>query len=194
MITVQLPDKTRKDFPRGTTSLDVAKSISEGLARNVLAAEINGIICDANSHLKEGELLNLRLLTWNDSESKSVLWHSSAHLMAEALQFFYPDVKFTIGPSIENGFYYDVELPKNQSISSDDFNKIERKILELASQKNKFIRKKISKIDAINYYKEKKNKYKLELIKDLEDGEITFYTQGEFTDLCKGPHIPNTGS
>ena len=193
MITVQLPDKTRKNFPSGTTSLDVAKSISEGLARNVLAAEINGIICDANLHLKEGELLNLRLLTWNDSESKSVLWHSSAHLMAEALQFFYPDVKFTIGPSIENGFYYDVELPKNQSISSDDFNKIERKILELASQKNKFIRKKISKIDAINYYKEKKNKYKLELIKDLEDGEITFYTQGEFTDLCKGPHIPNTG-
>ena len=193
MITVQLPDKTRKDFPRGTTSLDVAKSISEGLARNVLAAEINGIICDANLHLKEGELLNLRLLTWNDSESKSVLWHSSAHLMAEALQFFYPGVKFTIGPSIENGFYYDVELPKNQSISSDDFNKIERKILELASQKNKFIRKKISKVDAINYYKEKKNKYKLELIKDLEDGEITFYTQGEFTDLCKGPHIPNTG-
>ena len=135
MITVQLPDKTRKDFPRGTTSLDVAKSISEGLARNVIAAEINGIICDANSHLKEGELLNLRLLTWNDSESKSVLWHSSAHLMAEALQFFYPGVKFTIGPSIENGFYYDVELPKNQSISSDDFNKIEIKILELASQK-----------------------------------------------------------
>jgi len=193
MITVQLPDKTRKNFPSGTTSLDVAKSISEGLARNVLAAEINGIICDANLHLKEGELLNLRLLTWNDSESKSVLWHSSAHLMAEALQFFLYDVKFTIGPSIENGFYYDVELPKNQSISSDDFNKIERKILELASQKNKFIRKKISKIDAINYYKEKKNKYKLELIKDLEDGEITFYTQGEFTDLCKGPHIPNTG-
>ena len=193
MITVQLPDKTRKDFPRGTTSLDVAKSISEGLARNVLAAEINGIICDANSHLKEGELLNLRLLTWNDSESKSVLWHSSAHLMAEALQFFYPGVKFTIGPSIENGFYYDVELPKNQSISSDDFNKIEIKILELASQKNNFIRKKISKVDAVNYYKEKKNNYKLELIKDLEDGEITFYTQGEFTDLCKGPHIPNTG-
>ncbi|MEC8537707.1 MAG: threonine--tRNA ligase [Bacteroidota bacterium] len=193
MITVQLPDKTKKEFPIGTTSLDVAKSISEGLARNVLAAEINGVICDANSYLKEGELLNLRLLTWNDSESKSVLWHSSAHLMAEALQFFYPGVKFTIGPSIENGFYYDVELPKNHSISTDDFNKIEKKILELASQKNKFIRKKISKIDAINYYKEKKNKYKLELIKDLEDGEITFYTQGEFTDLCKGPHIPNTG-
>ena len=193
MITVQLPDKTKKEFPIGTTSLDVAKSISEGLARNVLAAEINGVICDANSYLKEGELLNLRLLTWNDSESKSVLWHSSAHLMAEALQFFYPGVKFTIGPSIENGFYYDVELPKNHSISTDDFNKIERKILELASQKNKFIRKKVSKVDAINYYKEKKNKYKLELIKDLEDGEITFYTQGEFTDLCKGPHIPNTG-
>ena len=193
MITVQLPDKTKKEFPRGTTSLDVAKSISEGLARNVLAAEINGVICDANSYLREGELLNLRLLTWNDSESKSVLWHSSAHLMAEALQFFYPGVKFTIGPSIENGFYYDVELPKNHSISTDDFNKIERKILELASQKNKFIRKKVSKVDAINYYKEKKNKYKLELIKDLEDGEITFYTQGEFTDLCKGPHIPNTG-
>ncbi len=192
MITIQLPDKTKKEFPKGTTSLDVAKSISEGLARNVLAAEINGEIWDANRELYEGELLDLKLLTWNDEKGKTVLWHSSAHLMAEAIQSFFPEAKFTIGPPIENGFYYDIELLENQSISSDDFEKIEKKIMELASQKNIFQRTSISKSDAIKYYKSKKNQYKLELLENLEDGEITFYTQGEFTDLCKGPHIPNT--
>ena len=192
MVLIQLPDKTKKEFPKGTTSLDVAKSISEGLARNVLAAEINGEIWDANRELSEGELLNLKLLTWNDEKSKSLLWHSSAHLMAEAIQFFFPEAKFTIGPAIENGFYYDVELHENKNISSDDFEKIEKKMLELASQKNKFKRRKISKEEAIKYYKKKKNKYKLELLENLEDGDITFYSQGNFTDLCKGPHIPNT--
>ena len=193
MITIQLPDKTKKEFPVGTTSLDVAKSISEGLARNVLAAEINGEIWDANRKLNEGELLHLKLLTWNDEKSKSLLWHSSAHLMAEAIQYFFPEAKFTVGPAIDNGFYYDIDLPENKKISSDDFEKIEKKMLELASQKNTYYRKEISKKDAIKYYKEKKNKYKIELIKELKDGEITFYSQGEFTDLCKGPHIPNTG-
>ncbi len=192
MVLIQLPDKTKKEFPKGTTSLDVAKSISEGLARNVLAAEINGEIWDANRELHEGELLNLKLLTWNDEKSKSLFWHSSSHLMAEAIQFFFPETKFTIGPAIENGFYYDLELPENKNISSEDFNKIEKKMIELASQKNKFNRKEISKEEAIKYYKNKNNKYKLELIKDLEDGDITFYSQGKFTDLCKGPHIPNT--
>ncbi len=192
MIIVQLPDNTKKEFPKGTTSIDVAKSISEGLARNVLAAEINGEIWDANRELHEGKLLKLKLLTWNDEKSKSILWHSSAHLMAEAIQFFFPEAKFTIGPPIENGFYYDIDFPKNITISSDDFEKIEKKMLELASQKNTFNRKEISKSDAVKYYKSKKNKYKLELLEDLKDGEITFYTQGSFTDLCKGPHIPNT--
>ena len=192
MILIQLPDKSKKEFPKGTTSMDIAKSISEGLARNVLAAEINGEVWDANRELNEGELLNLKLLTWSDEKSKSILWHSSAHLMAEAIQFFFPEAKFTIGPAIENGFYYDIDLPKNKNISSDDFDKIEKKMLELASQKNAYIRKKISKKEAIKYYENKKNKYKLDLIKDLDDGDITFYTQGEFTDLCKGPHIPNT--
>ena len=192
MILIQLPDKSKKEFPKGTTSMDIAKSISEGLARNVLAAEINGEVWDANRELNEGELLNLKLLTWNDEKSKSILWHSSAHLMAEAIQYFFPEAKFTIGPAIENGFYYDIYLPKNKNISSDDFDKIEKKMLELASQKNTYIRKKISKKEAIKYYENKKNKYKLDLIKDLEDGDITFYSQGGFTDLCKGPHIPNT--
>ncbi len=192
MIKIQLPDNTKKEFPKGTTSLDIAKSISEGLARNVLAAEINGELWDANRELQEGQLLNLNLLTWNDEKSKSILWHSSAHLMAEAIQFFFPEAKFTIGPPIENGFYYDIALPKDITISSDDFEKIEKKMLELASQKNTFSRKEISKSEAIKYYKRKKNKYKLELLEDLEDGNITFYTQGNFTDLCKGPHIPNT--
>tara|TARA_S200000501_G_scaffold360771_1_gene388236 strand:+ start:1872 stop:3818 length:1947 start_codon:yes stop_codon:yes gene_type:complete len=192
MVLIQLPDKTKKEFPKGTTSLDVAKSISEGLARNVLAAEINGKIWDADRELLEGELLNLKLLTWNDEKSKSLLWHSSAHLMAEAIQFFFPEAKFTIGPAIENGFYYDLELQENKNISSDDFEKIEKKMLELASQKNTFNRMEISKEEAIKYYKNKKNKYKLELLENLEDGDITFYSQGNFTDLCKGPHIPNT--
>jgi len=130
MVLIQLPDKTKKEFPKGTTSLDVAKSISEGLARNVLAAEINGEIWDANRELREDELLNLKLLTWNDEKSKSLLWHSSAHLMAEAIQFFFPEAKFTIGPAIENGFYYDVELQENKNISSDDFEKIEKKLVK----------------------------------------------------------------
>ena len=190
MISVKLPDNSIKEFDNGTSSMDVALSISEGLARNVLAAEVNGEVWDADRTFPSNSEIELKLLTWNDEKSKSVLWHSSAHLMAEAIQFYFPKAKFTIGPAIENGFYYDIELEKNEIFSSEIFEKIEKKILELAKQKNKFIRKDITKKEAIDFYKN--NEYKLELIRDLEDGSITFYSQGQFTDLCKGPHIPNT--
>ena len=192
MVLVELPDKTKKKFPKGTTSMDIANQISEGLARNVLAAEVNGEIWDANRELTDSELIKLRLLTWKDEESKKILF-SSAHLMAEAIKFFYPKVKFTIGPAIDNGFYYDLEFPDSLTVSSEDLKKIENKMLELASKKNIFIRKNITKKDAIDFYEERNNNYKIELLNELNDGEITFYTQGDFTDLCKGPHIPHTG-
>ena len=193
MIKVKLPDNTIKKFPTGTTSLDVAFSISEGLARNVLAAEVNGEIWDAQRELKgDQNEITLKLLTWKDEKSKHVLWHSSAHLMAEAIQSFYPNVKFTIGPSIDNGFYYDIELGENETFSSENFEKIENKMLDLAREKNKYIRKSVTKKEALDFYKKKDNNYKIELINDLEDGSITFYTQGNFTDLCKGAHIPSS--
>lgn len=190
MINISLPDGSVRTYEKGTTALDIAKSISEGLARNVLSAKVNGEVWDATRPLTED--CSLRLLTWNDEEGKSTMWHSSAHLMAEALEFFYPGIKLAIGPPIENGFYYDVDLGEH-TISDSDFPKIEAKILELAKQKNEFIRTEMSKADALSYFKEKNDPYKLELIEDLEDGSITFYTQGNFTDLCRGPHIPNTG-
>jgi threonyl-tRNA synthetase len=189
MINITLPDGTIKKVEKGTSAMDVAKGISEGLARNVLACEVNGMVWDANRELDSDCSLNL--LTWNNDKGKETMWHSSAHLMAEALEFIYPNIKLAIGPPIENGFYYDVDLG-NDSISSSDFPKIEKKMLELARQKNEFIRKEISKKDAKAYFQEKNDQYKLELIDGLEDGNITFYTQGEFTDLCRGPHIPNT--
>ena len=189
MINITLPDGTIKKVEKGTSAMDVAKGISEGLARNVLACEVNGMVWDANRELDSDCSLNL--LTWNNDKGKETMWHSSAHLMAEALEFIYPNIKLAIGPPIENGFYYDVDLG-NDSISSSDFPKIEKKMLELARQKNEFIRKEISKKDAKAYFQEKNDQYNLELIDGLEDGNITFYTQGEFTDLCRGPHIPNT--
>ena len=189
MINITLPDGTIKKVEKGTSAMDVAKGISEGLARNVLACEVNGMVWDANRELDSDCSLNL--LTWNNDKGKETMWHSSAHLMAEALEFIYPNIKLAIGPPIENGFYYDVDLG-NDSISSSDFPKIEKKMLELARQKNEFIRKEISKKDAKAYFQQKNDQYKLELIDGLEDGNITFYTQGEFTDLCRGPHIPNT--
>ena len=192
MITIQFPDNTIKKFPKGTTAFDIAKDISEGLARNVLAAKINGIITDVKKQLNSDKIIQLELLTWKDDDGKSTLWHSSAHLLAEAIQYYYPNAKFAIGPPIENGFYYDIDFPKEISFSSEDFLKIEQKILELAKQKNEYISTNISKKDAISYFKKKENNYKLELLEDLQDGEITFYQQGEFIDLCKGPHIPNT--
>ena len=190
MINITLPDGTVKNVKQGTTALDIAKSISEGLARNVLAAKVNDEVWDASRQINEDCTLNL--LTWNDPLGKMALWHSSAHLMAEALESLFPGIKLAIGPPIENGFYYDIDLGEH-TISSDDFSKIEQKMLELARQKNDYIRKDISKNDAMAYFQQKGDEYKLELLENLEDGDITFYTQGNFTDLCRGPHIPNTG-
>lgn len=189
-ITITLPDGSQRSYDKGVTALDVALSISEGLARNVLAAKVNGEVRDSFRPIESDA--ELQLLTWNDDEGKSTMWHSSAHLMAEALEALYPGVKLGIGPPIENGFYYDVDFG-DQDFDSDNLEAIENKMLELARQKNEYIRKDISKADAIAYYKEKDDEYKLELLDGLEDGEITFYTQGNFTDLCRGPHIPNTG-
>ena len=193
MLSIQFPDDTIKQFPAGISSLEIAKTISHGLARNVLAAKVNGLTIDLNKPLQSDEIIKLELLTWNDNDGKSTMWHSSAHLMAEAIEYYYPNAKFAIGPSIENGFYYDIEFPENIQFSSEDFKKIENKIIELAKQKNEYKITSISKKEAINFFKKKNNPYKLELIEQLNDGEITFYQQGNFIDLCKGPHIPHTG-
>jgi threonyl-tRNA synthetase len=190
IIKVTLPDGSQREYPVGSTALDVAVSISEGLARNVLAAKVNGAVQDAMQVLPAQ--CELQLLTWNDTEGKSTMWHSSAHLMAEALEFHFPGVKLAIGPSITNGFYYDVDFLE-YSFTEKDLEKVEAKMKELAKQKNPFIRQEVSKQDALAYFTEKQDPYKLELISELEDGTITFYTQGDFTDLCRGPHIPDTG-
>lgn len=190
MIQIKLPDGSVRSYERGVTALDIAKSISEGLARNVLAAKINNVVTDATLPIYEDA--TLQLLTWNDKEGKTTMWHSSAHLMAEALEALYPGVKFGIGPPVENGFYYDVDFG-GQSFSAEDLSKVEAKMAELARQNNSYIRTEISKADAIEYFKQKGDEYKLELLEGLNDGEITFYKQGNFTDLCRGPHIPHTG-
>jgi len=189
-IQVTFPDGNIRTFEAGTTAMQVAQSISEGLARNVLAARIDDQVKDASTSLNQD--CSLQLLTWSDAEGKSTMWHSSAHLMAEALEFYYPGIKLAIGPPVTNGFYYDVDLME-YSISEKDLEKIEQKMKELAKLKNPFVRQEISKADAIAYFEEKQDPYKLELLADLPDGSITFYTQGNFTDLCRGPHIPDTG-
>ncbi len=190
MYNITLPDGSVRQVEAGASSMTVAQSISEGLARNVLAAVVNGEVWDANRPFVADSIL--KLVTWNDTEGKSTMWHSSAHLMAEALEALYPGIKLAIGPPIENGFYYDVDFGKH-TFSQDDFSKVEKLMLELAKKKSEFIRKEVSKAEAIQYFTEKADPYKLELIEGLNDGEITFYTQGEFTDLCRGPHIPHTG-
>jgi threonyl-tRNA synthetase len=189
-IDVSFPDGNVRKYDAGTTALQIAQSISEGLARNVLAAKVNDTVQDATLPLQQS--CSLQLITWNDLEGKSTMWHSSAHLMAEALEFYYPGIKLAIGPPVTNGFYYDVDL-MDHSISEKDLEKIEEKMKELARQKNPFIRQEISKAEAIAYFQEKQDPYKLELLSELQDGTITFYTQGNFTDLCRGPHIPDTG-
>lgn len=191
MIKITLPDGSERQVAQGTTSLEVAASISEGLARNVLAAEVNGEVVDLTRAITSDA--TLRLLTWDDDGGKSTLWHSSAHLLAEALESMYPGIKFWVGPPIESGFYYDVDLG-NHNLSDKDFEAIEAKMLELAQQKNSYIRKEVTKAEAIAYYQDKGDEYKLDLLSNLEDGTITFYTQGNFTDLCRGPHIPDTGA
>jgi threonyl-tRNA synthetase len=190
MINITLPDGSVRQYDKGTTSMQIAMSISEGLARNVLAAEVNGQVWDASRPIEHDS--TVKLLTWNDTNGKATFWHSSAHLMAEALEALYPGTKFGIGPAIETGFYYDVDFG-DKEFSSDNFKQIEDKILELAKAREEYIRKPVSKAEAIDYFTDKGDEYKLDLIKDLPDGSITFYTQGNFTDLCRGPHIPNTG-
>lgn len=190
MIHITLPDGSVREYPEGTTAMEIAQSISEGLARNVLSAKVNGEVWDASRPIHSDALL--QLLTWDNPEGKSTFWHSSAHLMAEALEALYPGIKFGIGPPVETGFYYDVD-PGDQQISADDFKKIEDKMLELARQKNNYVRREVPKAEAIRYFTEKGDEYKLELIEELQDGQITFYEQGNFVDLCKGPHIPDTG-
>ncbi len=189
-INITLPDGSVRQYPRGTSAMQVAQSISEGLARVIIAAKVNGQVVETTRPITEDATLTL--LKWDDKEGKSTFWHSSAHLLAEALESLYPGVKFGIGPAIENGFYYDIDLG-NHKFSSDDFAKLENKMLELAKQENPFIREEISKADAISYFTEKGDELKLELLQDLKDGEITFYKQGNFTDLCRGPHLPHTG-
>ncbi|MBF9254794.1 threonine--tRNA ligase [Pontibacter sp. 172403-2] len=190
MINITLPDGSVRPYEAGVTGLEVAQSISEGLARNVLAVKVNDTVMDLSRPINEDAAV--QLLTWNDDLGKNVFWHSSAHLLAEALEELYPGVKFGIGPPVENGFYYDVDLG-GREFSQEDFARVEQKMLELARNKNEFTRRDVSKAEAIDYFTKKGDEYKLDLIKDLADGTISFYEQGNFTDLCRGPHIPNTG-
>ncbi|MEC7084188.1 MAG: threonine--tRNA ligase [Bacteroidota bacterium] len=190
MIKITLPDGNIKEMEKGSSAMDVALSISEGLARRVLAAEVNGEVWDLTRSINTD--VNLKLLSFSDKGGKSTMWHSSAHLMAEALEFFYPGIKLAIGPPIENGFYYDVDFGEHE-FTDKDLVKVEKKMLELAREKNPFLREEVSKKDALVFFKTKEDPYKLELIDELEDGTITFYSQGNFTDLCRGPHLPHTG-
>jgi threonyl-tRNA synthetase len=190
MIQITLPDGAVRTYEPGVSALDVAKSISEGLARKVLAARVNDEVWDATRPITTDVRLNL--LTWNELDGKSTFWHSSAHVMAEAIESRFPGVKFWVGPPLESGFYYDVDLGEN-TITEDDLRELEKKMGELAKANNPFVRKEIAKGEAVQYFTEKGDEYKLDLLQNLEDGGITFYTQGAFTDLCRGPHIPSTG-
>ncbi|MBV4356042.1 threonine--tRNA ligase [Pinibacter aurantiacus] len=191
MIKVTFPDGAVREYQPGTSAMDVAKSISEGLAKKVLAANVNGEVWDATRPIYNDT--TLKLITWDDKDGKATFWHSSAHLMAEAVEALYPGVKFWVGPSLETGgFYYDIDFGGKQ-VTEDDLRKLEAKMAELAKQSNPYIRKEISKADAVKYFEDKSDEYKLDLLSNLQDGGITFYTQGGFTDLCRGPHIPQTG-
>lgn len=190
MINITFPDGNVRQYETGTTPLSIAKSISEGLAKRILVASINGQIWDMSRPVYEDS--NIKLLSWDDTDGKSTFWHSSAHLMAEAVEAMFPGVKFWVGPPIDKGFYYDMDLGDAQ-ITEDDLVKLEKKMTELAKQNNLYTRQEVSKADAVAYFTEKGDEYKLDLLENLEDGEITFYTQGNFTDLCRGPHIPHTG-
>ncbi|MAO45999.1 MAG: threonine--tRNA ligase [Crocinitomicaceae bacterium] len=190
MIEITLPDGSIKKVAQGTTALDIATGISEGLARNVLAAEVAGEVVDPQRPINESS--TLKLLTWNDEEGKSTMWHSSAHLMAEALESIFAGIKFWVGPPVESGFYYDVDFGEH-TFTDAHIPELEKKMLELAKQKNPYVREEISKAEAIKLFQEKGDEYKLDLLERLDDGNISLYTQGEFTDLCRGPHIPHTG-
>ena len=190
MIDITLPDGAVKKVPEGTTPMELAKSISEGLARNVISAKFNDTTVETVTPLKESG--SLTLYTWKDDEGKKAFWHSTSHVVAQALEELYPGIKLTIGPAIENGFYYDVDFG-DQTISEKDFPKIEKKALEIARGKHDYKMRSVSKADALAYYKERGNEYKVELIENLDDGAITFCDHSTFTDLCRGGHIPNTG-
>lgn len=189
MINITLPDNSVRQYPEGITGLEIAQSISEGLARKVLSVKVDDEVWDATRPITRDA--RIKLLTWDDEEGKATMWHSSAHLMAEAIESLYPGVKFGIGPDIENGFYYDIDFGDYQ-ISSEDFPRIEEKMLEFARQKQAFKRREVSKAEALEYFTRKGDEYKIELINELEDGTITFYESGQFTDLCRGPHLPDT--
>ncbi len=190
MIKITFPDNTVKEFEAGVNGLDIAKSISNRLAKEVLSVTVNDNLWDIMRPINEDATINLH--TWDSEEGKHAFWHSSAHLMAEALQELYPGVKFGIGPAIDMGFYYDVDLG-DRVLTDKDLPKIEQKMLELAREKNQYVRKDISKTDVLKMFGDKNEEYKVELINELEDGTISLYNQGNFTDLCRGPHLPNTG-
>jgi len=190
MINIQFPDGAVRQYESGISALAIAKQISEGLARKVLAAKINGEVWDATRPILSDA--SLQLLTWNEDDGKQTFWHSSAHLLAEAVEQIFPGVKFWVGPAIDRGFYYDMDLG-DRKISEEDVKSLEKKMNELARQSNPYIRKEISKTEAVQYFQEKGDEYKLDLLSNLQDGTITFYSQGSFTDLCRGPHIPDTG-
>ncbi len=191
MVQIQFPDGAVRSYEKGITALGIAKSISEGLAKKVLAASINGEVWDATRTINTDA--SLKLLTWDDNDGKSTFWHSSAHLLAEAVEMQFPGAKFWVGPALEKGFYYDIDL-NGKTLKEEDVIILEKKMNELAKQANEYIRKEMTKAEAVAYFTEKGDEYKLDLLSGLEDGTITFYTQGQFTDLCRGPHIPNTGA
>jgi threonyl-tRNA synthetase len=191
MIKVNLPDGSVKEFNKGATPMDVAMSISEGLARNVISASFNNTVVETKTALQEDG--SLVLFTWNDDAGKKAFWHSSSHIVAQALEQLYPGINLTIGPAIDNGFYYDVELPEGKVISDKDFSQIEKTALEISRGKHDFNMRSVSKADALKKYRDENNPYKVELIENLEDGSITFCDHDSFTDLCRGGHIPNTG-
>jgi len=190
MVNIQFPDGAVRSFDKGITPMQIAKSISEGLAKKVIASAINGQVKDASTPINEDAAL--KLITWDDADGRSTFWHSSAHLLAEAVEATFPGVKFWVGPAVDRGFYYDMDLG-DKTISEDELGLLEKKMVELAKKNSLFVRKEISKADATVYFTEKGDEYKLDLLAGLPDGEITFYTQGDFTDLCRGPHIPHTG-
>ncbi|OWP63035.1 threonine--tRNA ligase [Hymenobacter amundsenii] len=192
MLNITLPDGSVRQFVDGATGHDVAASISEGLARNAVGVRVDGEVRDLHRPIEQDA--QVAILTWNDADGKTAFWHSSAHVLAEALEALYPGVKLGIGPAIENGFYYDIDLGEGRTISSEDFPEIEKKMLELARQKSKFERRAVPKAEAVAYFTEKADPYKLDLLERLEDGSITFYQQGNFVDLCRGPHLPDTAN
>lgn len=189
MIKITFPDGNVKEFESGISAMEIAKSISHGLAKKVLAADVDGKVYDLNLGITQNA--KLKLLTWDDEDGKKTFWHSSAHLLAEALEALYDDVKFGIGPPIDGGFYYDIDLG-DRKLHDEDLLAIEKEMQKLSQNKSEYQRKEVSKADAIAYFKEKNDPYKLDLLENLNDGDITFYQQGNFVDLCKGPHIPDT--